>query len=272
MRRHLPVSPHRRASRLAGALICLVAVAGAPATAGAASARHWHRHPVRPARAAATRHRPRHPARPAHPRARVASDPVSNRSLSQATLWNCQVSPAAADCVRPVLAAIDRARAAEGIAAMRLPSGFTALSQPRQLLVIANLERSDRGLTPAIGLSRGLNQNALAAARINQDPVPNPFYGNAYGSNWAGGLGSTLAVDFLWMYDDGPGSYNIDCRSAHDAGCWGHRRNLLYPYQSPLAMGAAVIGTSMTEVFVGADGQTGRGQADAPMAVRAVRR
>lgn len=253
MRRHLRVSPHRCLSRLVGGLICLL-VGAAPA-------------------AAVTRHRihPTHH-RPAHPRAHAASAPLTNRTLSSATLWNCQVSPAATSCVAPVLDAINRAHAAEAIRAMRLPAGFSALSQPQQLFVIANLERSDRGLIPAIGLSHGLDDNALAAARTNQDPVPNPFYGNAYGSNWAGGIGSPLAVDFLWMYDDGPGSFNIDCRSATDAGCWGHRQNVLYAYQAPLVMGAAVAGTSMTEVFVGADGRTGPGQADAPLVARAVRR
>jgi hypothetical protein len=251
MRRHSRLPLHRRAPRSVGAVVCLLAVAGAAAL---------------PAGAAATT-RPKHAARP-KPRARVASDPGANRSLSPATLWACQVNPAGATCVNSVLDAINRARAAEGVRAMRLPSGFATLSQPRQLLAIANLERSDRGLVTAVGLSRGLDQDALAAARANQDPVPNPFYGNAYGSNWAGGIGSTLAVDFLWMYDDGPGSFNIDCRSAQDSGCWGHRHNILYRYQAPLAMGAAVSGTSMTEVFVGGDGRTGPGQADAPLAAR----
>jgi hypothetical protein len=204
-------------------------------------------------------------------RASAVRDPASNRSLSQATLWACEVNPSGAACVNAVLAAINRARGGEGVRPMRLPAGFAQLSQPAQLFVISNLERSDRGLTPAIGLSRSLDQNALAAARANQDPVPSPFYGNTYGSNWAGGIGSTLAVDFLWMYDDGPGSSNIDCRSAQSAGCWGHRQNILYPYRPPLAMGAAASGTSMTVVFVGGDVRTRSGQADAPLALRAVR-
>ncbi len=206
------------------------------------------------------------------PRARIARDPSANRSLSSAILWSCQVKPAATGCVSGVLDAINRARAQEGVRTMRLPSNFGALSQPQQLLVIANLERADRGLVPAIGLSRGLDQDALAAARANQDPVPSPFYGNAFGSNWAGGIGSPLAVDFLWMYDDGPGSFNIDCRSPQAAGCWGHRHNILYAYQAPLVMGAAVVGTSMTEVFVGGDARIRPGQADAPVAISAAHR
>jgi hypothetical protein len=218
---------------------------------------------------AATRQRATAPSTRA--RASAARNPASNRTLSQATLWACEANPSGAVCVNSVLTAINRARSAEGVRAMRLPAGFAALSLPAQLLAIADLERSDRGLTAAIGLSRSLDQNALAAARADQDPVPNPFYGNAYGSNWAGGIGSTLAVDFLWMYDDGPGSSNVDCRSAQSSGCWGHRQNVLYPYQPPLVMGAAVSGTSMTEVFVGGDARTRPGQADAPLALRSVR-
>lgn len=202
------------------------------------------------------------------PTARIASDPTVNRTLSQAVLWDCESNPSGSSCVNPVLTAINRAHTSEGVRAMRLPAGFTAMSIPQQLLVVSNLERTDRGLNAALGLSASLDRSALAAARANQDPVPNPFYGNAYGSNWAGGIASSLAVDFLWMYDDGPGSSNIDCRSAGNAGCWGHRNNILYPYQAPVAMGAAVSGSSLTEVFVGGDQQTGPGQPDAPLALR----
>jgi hypothetical protein len=233
------VLTHRRARRLAVALGCLIMLGLAGVPAGLA---------------------------------RIVRDPGSNHTLSQATMWTCEVNPAAGACVNQVLTAIDRARAGEGVRPMWLPAGFAALSQPRQLLVISNLERSDRGLIPAIGLSRSLDQNALAAARANADPVPSPFYGSAYGSNWAGGIGSTLTVDFLWMYDDGPGSANIDCRSVQAAGCWGHRHNVLYAYPPPLVMGAAVSGTSMTEVFVGGDTRTRPGQADAPLVARAARR
>jgi len=207
----------------------------------------------------------------ARPTARIAGEPTVNRTLSQAVLWNCETNASGSSCINPVLTAINKAHAAEGVRAMRLPAGFAAMSIPQQLLVVANLERSDRGLTTAVGLSAGLDRSALTAARADQDPVPSPFYGNAYGSNWAGGIASSLAVDFLWMYDDGPGSSNIDCRSAQDAGCWGHRNNILYPYQAPVAMGAAVSGSSLTEVFVGGDQQTGPGQPDAPLALRLAR-
>jgi hypothetical protein len=194
---------------------------------------------------------------------RLTRSPSANRTLSQATLLACETAPGSPACVSSVMGAINAARAAEGIRPMRLPADFGALSVSGQLLVVANLERVDRGLIPAIGLARSLNQSALSAAKSNQDPVPHPFYGNAFGSNWAGGIGSALAADFLWMYDDGPGSGNIDCRTAQDAGCWGHRTNILARYEAPLAMGTAAVGNSMTELFVGGDLQAKPGHADA---------
>jgi hypothetical protein len=45
---------------------------------------------------------------------------------------------------------------------MFLPTDFDALSQPQQLLVLANLERVDRGLAPVKGLTE------LARSRIAQ--------------------------------------------------------------------------------------------------------
>ncbi|HUY24713.1 MAG TPA: hypothetical protein VMV09_05335, partial [Candidatus Saccharimonadales bacterium] len=30
-----------------------------------------------------------------------------------------------------------------------------------------------------------------------------------------------------WMYNDGPGSFNIDCPSASSPGCWIHRDDIL---------------------------------------------
>jgi len=40
-------------------------------------------------------------------------------------------------------------------------------------------------------------------------------------ANWAGGWGNPLGADYAWMYDDGPGSSNLDCRTGFSRGCWG---------------------------------------------------
>jgi len=196
-------------------------------------------------------------------------DPAANRSLSPATYSNCSSNPSGSSCVSSALADINAARAAEGVRAMVLPSGFASMSVPVQLLNLANLERVDRGLVPILGLSAALDQDAQTAAAQDRDPVPTHFYGNVFTSNWAGGYASALEADFEWMYDDGPGSGNLDCTSSNQSGCWGHRHDILWQFSGPVAMGAGSAigqyGPSMTELFVGGDSRTGAGQTDAPV-------
>ncbi len=199
---------------------------------------------------------------------RGAADPVANREPSAATQRACGAAPFSTGCEVAVLTDIHAARVAEGVGPMILPSIFNSLSVPQQLLVLANLERVGRGLVPVSGLSGSLNTIAAVAAAANLDPNPSSFHGNVMAANWAGGYGSPLLVDFMWMYDDGPGSSNIDCKTPTDPGCWGHRQNILYPFNPPVAMGAAELDTatfasSMTELFVGGDWATAAGGADA---------
>jgi hypothetical protein len=143
------------------------------------------------------------------------------------------------------------------------------MSVPVQLLNLSNLERVDRGLAPILGLSAALNQDAQSAAAQDQDPMPTHFYGTVATGNWAAGYDSTLEADFAWMYDDGLGSDNLDCTNANPSGCWGHRHDILWHFDTPIAMGAGSAtgqyGPSMTELFVGGDTRTGAGQPDAPV-------
>src|SRR6516164_7828662 len=130
-------------------------------------------------------------------------------------------------CIAAVLAAIDAARAAEGVKAMTLPSGFATLTVPEQVLVAINLERVDRGLPPFVGLTAVLDANAQRGADIADDP-PDP--GAAYtvaDTEWAGGSSNGLDAVYGWMYDDGIGSGNLDCQHRSDQGCWGHRKGIL---------------------------------------------
>jgi VCBS repeat-containing protein len=159
-------------------------------------------------------------------------------------------------CDRAALPSFNRARATEGLAPMTLPTDFAVLAAPRQLLVLANIERVDRGLRPFPGLSTRLNHLAENGAKARTDPMfPSPFPGNFGGGNWAGVGTSTLLAEYVWMYDDGPHSPNLDCRPSSRGGCWGHRHNIIHGYDAPLAMGAAVAhhGQSMAEEFIGAD-------------------
>ncbi|MHB8694189.1 MAG: hypothetical protein ACYDHH_23355 [Solirubrobacteraceae bacterium] len=198
----------------------------------------------------------------------AASNPSVNRDPSAATNAACGQAPVSLDCDIAALTDINAARAAEGIGPMVLPTNYESLTQPQQLLVIANLERIGRGLVPASGLSPSLNVVATVGALANKDPYPTSISGNVFASNWAGGVASPLFIDFLWMYDDGVGSYNLDCNAASDPGCWGHRDNILYPFDAPVGFGAAELttqswGSSVTELFVGGDLALVRGAADA---------
>jgi hypothetical protein len=198
----------------------------------------------------------------------VSGDPTANRQLSPATEQACGANELSITCEVSVGADINAARAAEGVQPMVLPPNYNSLSVPQQLLVLANLERTARGLMPAGGLSGALNAVAMVGALADLDPNPNLYNGSALSANWAGGTASALIADFMWMYDDGIGSGNIDCTYNNQSGCWGHRDDTLYPFAAPLVMGAAYApntldGPSLAEIFVGGDTATGVGQADA---------
>ncbi len=146
-----------------------------------------------------------------------------------------------AACITAVLAAVNRARAREGVRPMVLPADFANLSLPEQLFVGVNLERVDRGLPAFGGLTTGLDQNAQRGAKeANDPPDPGPTY-ELDDAEWAGGSSSGLDAVYGRMYDDGFDSGNLDCVRRGAAGCWGHRKGILDDYGSGshLAMGAA---------------------------------
>src|SRR5579862_1337207 len=131
-------------------------------------------------------------------------------------------------CVTSSVTAIDNAREQEGLPGMVLPDNWASLSPPEQLYVITNLERTVRGLPPLTGMATALDQASTAGAQQNEDPSPPAgFPWSSWGSNWAGAVGNPLEAMYLWMYDDGLGSANIDCTPSNQSGCWGHRDNVL---------------------------------------------
>jgi hypothetical protein len=147
-----------------------------------------------------------------------------------------------------VIQATTNARAGEGLGPMALPGNFNALTPAEQLFVITNIERVDRGLPPFVGLVNTFSNDAMSGAQANTDPTPNQVPAGlrlvAWASNWAEN-GNPLGSNYYWMYDDGVGSGNIDCTAAGQAGCWGHRSNILSltdyqkQYGGTLLMGAA---------------------------------
>lgn len=145
----------------------------------------------------------------------------------------------AATCTNYVLQAINDARSVEGIPPMILPSNWYNITTTQQLFVIADLERTARGLPAYAGVNAALSADAQHAAQTNSDPtvaVGFPMANDAQGSPgfggaWSGGY-SLLAADYIWMYDDAWGgsdatTSNIACTSVQAAGCWAHRDELL---------------------------------------------
>jgi hypothetical protein len=197
----------------------------------------------------------------------AAADPSVSYSPSTQTLTDCDRGNTL-QCDIDALGDINEARSYEGVGPMVLPTNYESLSEPQQVLTVTNLERTGRGLIPAAGLSASLDTIAAVAAAARVDPDPSSFLGDTLASNWAGGISDPLLVDFYWMYDDGAGSPNLDCVSASDAGCWDHRDNILFPFDAPLAFGAAELnsdsgGASVTELFIGGDNAIVPGAADA---------
>jgi hypothetical protein len=200
----------------------------------------------------------------------VAPDPTVNIPPSPDFLSACYPHNTGSVCMSRIRQATNTARATEGLGPMSLPRGFTALSPAEQLFVITDIERVDRGLPPFVGLVDTFDADAMNGARANTDPGPTTEPPGlrivAWGSNWAEN-GNPLGSNYFWMYDDGVNSGNIDCTTAGQSGCWGHRQNILslanYQQQfgGTLLMGAAeAYGTfgngwaSDTELLVLASG------------------
>ncbi len=138
-------------------------------------------------------------------------------------------------CTEVALAAIDNARANEGVHSMSFDlKVFEMMAPLEQLFVIVNLERIDRGLQPVKYVTTQLDQVAQTGANDSTDPTsPHTLTGGAtvssWGSIWAVGFPNVLISNYFWMYDDGFGSPNEACTSARAPGCWVHRDIILMP-------------------------------------------
>jgi hypothetical protein len=187
---------------------------------------------------------------------------IGNIPASPAYGWVCQNTPADPGCQSDAINALDNARHVMGLPPYALPADFTTLPAPQQLIILANSDRAMYGLAPIVGLNGTLNSAAQAAANSPTplDPTGPSSVENvrmtAWASNWAGGWSSALYVYYNWMYNDGPGSSNMDCPTAAAAGCWGHRLGTLTNFGSAfVAMGVGIGsyngGTTFTELFEG---------------------
>jgi hypothetical protein len=147
-------------------------------------------------------------------------------------LGSCSATSQSYFCLGQEVEAIDNARAQEGLGPITFRlAAFRKLSTAQQLFTLTNLERTARNLPPVVALTAQLDAVAARGAAQSIDPSLSGWnlsggkQAVAWNSNWAGGL-SSLQANYYWMYADGPG-LNIDCAKASDAGCWGHRNNIL---------------------------------------------
>jgi hypothetical protein len=154
-------------------------------------------------------------------------------------------APGSAPCQNAVVAGLDSARAVLALPPYTLPADFDSLTAEDQLLILSNLDRSSYGLPAIAGLSPALDSAAQLGVSNDSDPDPDPVLPDGldvegWASNWAGGFANDLLAYYDWMYDDGPGSSNGDCRSPTDPGCWGHRQDVLsFASAGAIVMGAA---------------------------------
>jgi hypothetical protein len=190
---------------------------------------------------------------PSLKRSVAATDPATNIVPSPSFSSAC--GPAGFNssfgCVLDVVAAIDNARADEGVPPMVLPTNWSTLDSEQQLFVATNLERTARGLAPLIAVATALGPAAAQGVAASADPtVPPGFPHTQVLGNWAGNVGNPLEAMYYWMYDDGLDSPNIDCSPSALSGCWGHRHNLL----APLACDQCVMGGAFGTTVEGTTG------------------
>jgi hypothetical protein len=168
-------------------------------------------------------------------------------------------------CLSRAVAAINHARSLEHVRPMVLPDNFRTLTYAEQTFVVTDLERVDRGLRPFRGITSKLNETARQAAVADADPAPaygaiGGFVVLNYQSNWTSNFGP-LAGDYGWMYDDGYGSYNVDCASPSAPGCWAHRDIILATYNDKPSLVSGVGSdkqnglVSIAQLFVAGKGQ-----------------
>lgn len=157
-----------------------------------------------------------------------------------------------AECNRNGVVGLDYCGAIlEGLAPLTLPANWTSLSDPQQGFVLINLERIERGETPMVGISTTLDEDAAVGADTNTDPSTSPVTDGVGGSIWSSGNFVQSGLPG-WLYDDGPGGFNVACTGTTTWGCFGHRDNILdYPSNSEIAAGTAdsPTGNSAAAVF-----------------------
>jgi len=131
-------------------------------------------------------------------------------------------------CQQAEVADIDSALATEGVGPLTWTTALYSLPLAEQEFVVTNEERVLRGLPAIPGMDTAADQNALTGAQDAEDPPIQSVPGEiAAKGNWAEDYGA-LGSDFDWIYNDGPGSFNMDCPVGSTSSlCWAHRDAIL---------------------------------------------
>lgn len=149
-------------------------------------------------------------------------------------------SALSSQCENDYVYSLDAARHRMGLGSYRLPADFTRLPPTHQLFILMNLDRIAYGVKPVTGLIAALDTTTAKYMYLDEDPQPPPWFRTIGSAEvWASDYPNAPAAYFGWLYDDGPGSTNLDCPQPTSPGCWGHRKALFFqPTYS--AVGASV--------------------------------
>jgi hypothetical protein len=229
-----------------------------PTTVAPASAPHTPPPTTRPPAPRPVAPKPKPPVIPVATHAILPPDnPSANIAASPDFPSICrQDGVTSAACTNATIQATTAARAHEGLGAMVLPSNFSALTPGEQLFVLTDSERVDRGLPAVVGMVAELDTDAQNAAAANTDPTPSSVPPGStvtsWASNWAEASGP-LGSNYDWMYDDGPGSGDVDCTASNPGSCWGHRDNILGFNASKVAASHGVLVMGAAQATVAGD-------------------
>ena len=175
-----------------------------------------------------------HPASLGHPAANIPPVPSLTAPGDNCYAGGAQSPIESWVCIKDALAAINRARAMEGVGPMSLPTDFTSLNQAQQLYTVVQDERIDRGLPFFAGMCTVCDQLSQLATTSGGDPYFSVFPPGVwqFSSDAGTSQANALVVDYYWMYDDGWGgssstTMNQTCSGPTDPSCWLHRDNIL---------------------------------------------
>ena len=198
---------------------------------------------------------------PSHQGILPPEEPSQSLLPANSFLSSCHQGDAGNVCDSLALQAIGNARQTlEKMGGMAFSmTAYGKLTPDEQLFVTADLERTQRGLAPAVVLTRSLDKIAQAGVtpagirrwarcRVSCRAAAGPPTPAPTGRE----DGSIRSDPTRWMYDDGPGGTNLDCSAARTAQCWGHRNIILDAFG-----GHSVCGGSGSELAMGAGHATG---------------